>query len=163
MISRAEQIWLKRAQAAAHLEDAEYREALQQFAHVRSSTDPRMTHDQFERLMGYFEAIHWRLRESGAAQPSDVCRRRGYWAERCHDGDANRARFAMHQQTDQIHELERDLIGSGVSVDYLDGIRVRSMSSPAHPDTRDLAAYRAALRRTLAARLRKEEHEPAAV
>jgi len=163
MISRAEQIWLKRAQSAAGIADPEYRESLDRFAHVRSSTDPRMTHDQFERLMGYFEAIHWRLRESGAAQPSDVFRRRGYWAERCHDGDRNRARYAMHQQTDQIHELERDLIGSGVSVDYLDGIRARAMRNARHPDTRDLSAYRAALRRTLAARLRKEEHEPATV
>ena len=163
MISRAEQIWLKRAQAAAGIADTEYRESLERFAHVRSSTDPRLTHDQFERLMGYFEAIYWSLRDSGAVQPNEVFRRRGYWAERCHDGDRNRARYAMHQQTEQIHELERDLIGMGFSVDYLDEIRMRSMHAPQHPTPRDLAGYRAALQRTLDSRQRKEIHETAAV
>lgn len=63
MITRDQQILLKRAQAQAGLDDGDYRAALETvtgMAGCRSSKDPRLADEHVDRLMGYFEAIYWR-------------------------------------------------------------------------------------------------------
>jgi hypothetical protein len=152
MITRAEQIKLKQAQAGAGIQDAEYRATLEQHCAVRSSTDPKFTHEQFERMMALFEAIHWRGRAQGTLEASPIFLRAGYWAERCRNGEANRSRWVALRYSGSLHTLEEELLGTGVSVDYLDAIRARTIKDPWRPSPMDQAAYGAALARTIKSR-----------
>jgi hypothetical protein len=152
MISRAEQIKLKQGQKAAQVGDAEYRDCLQLHAAVHSSTDPRMTHEQFEQLMGYFEACYWTLRDLSQAEPCEIFQSRGYWSGRCRTGESRRARWVMARKSSQVNDLEQTLIGLGVDVSYLDAIRARVMKNQVRPSPRDLLAYGVALTRTMESR-----------
>jgi hypothetical protein len=54
---------LKRAQAQAALDDADYREAIATVSGItdcRSSTDARLSDRNVDILMAYFEAIYWK-------------------------------------------------------------------------------------------------------
>ena len=70
MLSRPQQILLKRAQREAGLSDDEYRDALQTVTGCRSSTAPALTDRHLDKVLAYFEAIHWRNVDAGELQPS---------------------------------------------------------------------------------------------
>jgi len=88
MLSRPQQILLKRAQREAGLPDDEYRDALQTVTGCRSSKDPQLTDRHLDLLLGYFEAIHWRKVDAGQhvfagelqppCRPNAVFRQRGF-------------------------------------------------------------------------------------
>ena len=84
MLSRAQQILLKRAQREAGLLDGDYREALQTVAGCQSSKDADLTDRHLDKLLAYFEAIYWRAVNAGQLQPccktTAVFRQPGYWA-----------------------------------------------------------------------------------
>jgi len=68
MLSRPQQILLKRAQAEAALPDPDYRSAIATIsgmADCRSSKDPRLTDRHVDNLLSYLEAIHWRQVDAG--------------------------------------------------------------------------------------------------
>lgn len=69
MLSRPQQILLKRAQRQAGVDDAEYRDTLESLCGVRSSTDERMGDEHLDVMLSYLEAIYWRTVKSGALQP----------------------------------------------------------------------------------------------
>src|SRR5208283_660769 len=97
MLSRAQQILLKRAQREAALADGEYREALETVAGCRSSKDSPLTDGHLDSLLGYFEAIHWRKVDAGDLQrscrPDAVFRQRGHWAAKNTRQETSRDRF----------------------------------------------------------------------
>ena len=70
MLSRRQQILLKRAQREAALDDAEYRDALATVSGCRSSKDPEFTDRHLDVALAYFEAIHWRKADAGLLPPS---------------------------------------------------------------------------------------------
>jgi hypothetical protein len=159
MISRDQQILLKRAQAQAGLGDEEYREALETVSAVpgcRSSKDARLTDRHVDRLMGYFEAVYWRRVEAGeAARPSKanaVFREPGFWAGRNPAGNTSRDRYTEGQGLGAVAKLEAEMHGLGFGFKYLEVIknRIRPFS---------LWAYRAALERTLASKRRQKVTE----
>jgi hypothetical protein len=65
MLSRAQQILLKRAQREAGLQDDEYRDALEVVTGCRSSTDRDFTDRHLDLCLSYFEAIFWRKVDAG--------------------------------------------------------------------------------------------------
>jgi hypothetical protein len=154
MLSRAQQILLKRAQREAELSDADYRDALSMVAGVRSSTSPEMTDRHLDKLLGYFEAIHWMAVDSGQLQqsgrPDAVFRQRGYWAAKNSNQETSRDRFNGRNQGAQIADLEAQLASLGYSAVYCAAIRrnVCQMRDDAHARHQ----YRAALERTLRAK-----------
>ena len=163
MLSRPQQIMLKRAQAAAGLTDDEYRDAIETVSALpdcRSSKDPRLTDRHMDRLMGYFEAIHWRGVDSGALQPSSkpnaIFRQRGFWASRNPAGNTTRDRYAASSVEAEIAMMEAELSQLGFGFGYLAAIR-----SNIYPFSK--MNYCAALRRTLAAKRRKAENAAATV
>src|SRR6267378_5634022 len=89
MLSRAQQILLKRAQKEAGISDQDYRQSFHQVTGLslcRSSTDSRLTDRHLDNLMSYFEAIHWKSVAEGLLQPSGkpdaIFRQPCFWAER---------------------------------------------------------------------------------
>ena len=89
MLSRRQQILLKRAQREAGLSDNDYRDALQTVAGCRSSTSPVLTDRHMDKVLAYFEAIHWRAVDAGKLQPScsaTAVFRQGYYAGPGGDG-----------------------------------------------------------------------------
>lgn len=146
MLTNDQKALLKRAQRQAGLTDAEYREALNLLAGVRSSTDPKLGNTCLDSLLAYFEAIYWRkvdLREAPLPGGNDVFRRRGYWAGRNRQGNTSRNRFAERQFQEEINGLEHRLQECGKGAAYFAGIRRRTGARR--------SAYAAALRRTVAA------------
>jgi len=147
MISRAQQILLKRAQAEASIEDAEYRALLGSVTGLpgcRSSKDSRLSDAHLDHALALFEEIHWRAVDAGGLQPSckanAVFRNRGYWAAKNLRASTSRDRFAAVQLTAEVAELEERLIGLGCGASYLAAILDRSGRG---------AGYLQALRRTL--------------
>jgi len=137
MISRAQQILIKRAQKEAGLDDAEYREALQAVAGLRSSTDRAMTDRHVDTALAYFEAIFWRKVDSGVLQPA--CK-----------GESSRDRYVSSAVSSEISQLESELGKLGFGAAYCAGIRHRAVQDAT--DLPSLHVYKAALRRTLSAK-----------
>jgi hypothetical protein len=164
MLSRPQQILLKRGQREAALPDAEYREALETVSSCRSSKDPAMTDRHLDLLMGYFEAIHWRKVVAGELQPScsptAVFRQRGYWAKKNPGQQTSRDRFTQSTIEREIAGLEAALASLGFGEGYCASIRQKSIHG--RRDAHALFLYRAALRRTLAAKERGLSHEKVA-
>ncbi len=156
MLTRRQQILIKRAQAEAGLDDQEYRDTLQSLAGVRSSTDPRMTDRQFDVILAYLEAICWRGRDAGALpQPgrNAVFGARGYWARKNPSGNTSRDRFELTEVQAEIQDLEATLEQRGYHAPYRAAIRHQVLGpAAANPSVTDLAKYRCALRRTVAAK-----------
>lgn len=155
MLSRWTQILIKRAQMEAHIDDADYREAVETVSALpgcRSSKDARLTDRHVDLLLAYFEAIHWRGVDAGAFQPSckanAVFRQRGYWASKNPQGNTSRDRFADADLRGLVEQLEAELLTLGVGPAYLQGIQNRI-------EPFSLAYYRAALNRTIKARRRR--------
>jgi hypothetical protein len=159
MLSRPQQILLKRAQREAALPDDEYRDALELVSHCRSSKDPAMTDRDLDLLLGYFEAIKWRKVDAGELQqscrPGAVFRQRGYWAAKNTRQETSRDRFTHLNLGQAIADLERKLEALGFGEGYC--LSIRKNSTRGRTDAHALHIYRAALERTLNAKARRAE------
>jgi hypothetical protein len=159
MLSRPQQILLKRAQREVALPDGEYREALELVSGCRSSTAPAMTDHHLDLLMGYFEAIHWRKVDAGELQQpcraDAVFRQRGYWAGKNTRRETSRDRFTNLNLGQAIAGLESQLATLGYSAEYCTGIRRKAAKG--RTDEHALHLYRAALQRTFNAKARRKE------
>lgn len=154
MLTRAQQILLKRAQQEAGLDDADYRSAIATVSgheDCRSSTDPRLTDENADKLLSYFEAIHWRKVDARQLQPSckplAVFRQRGYWAGKNRKGNTSRDRHANIEIGHAVNALEDELMKMGYGLTYLSAIQNRIVPF-------SVVNYHAALKRTLAAKRR---------
>jgi hypothetical protein len=151
MLSRPQQILLKRAQQECALPDSEYRDALELIAHCRTSKDPVLTDRHLDTLLSYFEAIHWRKVDAGELQssckPGAVFRQRGYWASKNNRHETSRDRFTGQNLSGEIGDMESQLVALGFSKNYCEGIR--SKVTHGRNDAHALHLYRAALDRTL--------------
>jgi hypothetical protein len=159
MLTRAQQILLKRAQHDAGIDDADYREALRTIASVNSSKDPKLTDEHLDKLLGYFEAIFWRkvnqANADHAARVSKVFQRPGYWASKNTKAENSRDRFATVVMKQDIASLERQLGELGCGLGYCAAIARNAHLDLSDPQ--DLAKYRYALGRSLAAKRKKME------
>jgi hypothetical protein len=157
MISRAQQILIKRAQREAGLSDHEYREGLALISGCRSTTDPGMTDRHIDLALAYFEAIYWRKVDQGELQegcsPDAVFRQRGYWAAKNKRGNTSRGRYTASQRSQDIEEMEAALAKLGFNEAYCAAIRKKVTAGQADPHA--LYLYRNALRRTLRAKQAK--------
>jgi hypothetical protein len=154
MLTRAQQILLKRAQRGTGLDDAEYRDALELVSGCRSSTDPRMTDRHLDVALAYMEAIFFRRKDAGALQPpgsgAAVFRQRGYWAAKNPRGQTSRDRFTGRNLDREIAGLEIELSRLGFGEAYCLGIRDKVTHG--RRDAHALHLYRAALSRTVSAK-----------
>lgn len=130
MLTRAQQILLKRAQQEARIDDADYRAAIAMvsgIADARSSTDQRLTDAHMDSLLAYFEAIHWSGVDGGVIVPKEkpdrVFRARGFWASRNRRGNTSRDRFNELNLGEQIASAEFDLQAMGYDESYTSAIR----------------------------------------
>ena len=159
MLSRPQQILLKRAQREAGLSDDDYRSALQTIAGCRSSTSPAFTDRHLDKALSYFEAIHWRAVDAGTLQPScsatAIFRQRGYWREKNSRQETSRDRFNGVNLNDEIVALESKLAALGFADSYCGAIRKNVTKG--RDDAHALHLYRAALTRTLDAKARRAE------
>lgn len=160
MLTRRQQILIKRAQQAAALSDEEYRDAVALVSGMpdcRSSKDARLTDGQVDNLLAYFEAIHWRKVDSGAVQPSckpdAVFRQRDYWATKNIHGNTSRDRYADNSHQAAVTDLENQMHALGFGMGYLRAIQNRIQPF-------SLAKYAAALKRTLAYKQKLADHDP---
>ena len=154
MLSNPQKALLKRAQREAGLNDADYRDALETVTGCRSSTDPEMTDRHLDKLLAYFEAIHWRAVDADRLQPScspyAVFRRRGYWAAKNTSQETSRDRYTGHNHGEQIRDLESELARLGFGPEYVAAIRANVCKG--REDARALHLYQAALERTVKAK-----------
>ena len=162
-LTRAQQILLKRAQQQAGVDDAEYRSTLSQLSYpdCHSSTDPRLTDRHLDIFLAYFEAIYFRRLDRGEVAPPDFTKRLtpvfqqpGYWAVKNRNGNTSRDRYAEKNFDTQRAALENQLAKMGYGLRYFQAIqnRIRPFSQ---------INYIAALKRTLAAKQRKQHaNEP---
>ncbi len=154
MLSRPQQILLKRGQREAGLSDDDYRDALEMIAGCRSSTSSNLIDRHLDQLLAYFEAIHWRAVDAGTLQPSckanAVFQQRNYWASKNTRQETSRDRFTDLNLGRSIADLELNLSALGFGKGYCNGIRVKSTSG--RNDLHALHLYRAALERTLRAK-----------
>lgn len=157
MLSRAQQILLKRVQREAGLSDNDYRDALETIAGCRSSTSSTFTDRHLDTLLVYFEAIHWRGVDAGTLQPSRsataVFRQRGYWAAKNTRQETSRDRFTDTNLGQAIAELENQLAAFGCGPGYCAAIRKNVCKGRA--DAHAQHHYRAALERTLQAKAKR--------
>jgi hypothetical protein len=159
MLSRAQQILVKRAQREAGLSDAEYREALEVVSGCHSSTDASMTDRHCDLVLAYFEAIYWRKVDAGelqaACKPNAVFQQRRYWAQKNTRQESSRDRYAAASVTKTIADLEGALAALGFGAAYCASIRATVTED--RTDPRSLHVYKAALQRTLRAKQKKTQ------
>ena len=159
MLSRPQQILLKRAQREAGLSDDDYRDALEMIAGCQSSKSPALTDRHLDKLLAYFEAIHWRAVDARTLQSSGsaavVFRQRGYWAAKNTRLETSRDRYTDLNLGQSIAELEGKLAALCCGAGYC--ASVRKNVTKGRDDARALHLYRAALERTLKAKSRREE------
>jgi hypothetical protein len=155
MLTNPQKSLLKRAQRAAAIHDAEYRDTLESIAGVRTCTDPRLNDRHLDKLMGLFEGFYWREIDLGRlprlGDALIVFARRGYWKEKNSNTETSRDRFAQDQLDSAIALLEHQLKLLGHGDGYLISLR-RKIPNPIH--------YRAALRRTLASKSKSAHGAP---
>jgi len=158
-LTRAQQILLKRAQREAGLTDEDYRDALETVTGCRTSKDHRLTDTHMDKVLAYFEAIHWRAVDGGALQPAcgtnAVFRQRGYWATKNTRQESSRDRWNGRNQGGEIRELEAALSELGYGPAYCSAIRDKVCHG--RNDAASLHLYRAALERTLKSKRRVTE------
>jgi len=159
MLSNPQKSILKRAQREAGLSDEDYRDALEMIAACRSSTAPALTDRHLDKLLGYFEAIHWRAVDAGALRPSSsataVFRQRGYWAGKNTSQETSRDRFNESNLGRSVADLERELTSLGFGAAYC--ATIRQKATHGRNDAHALHLYRTALERTLKAKARAAE------
>ena len=161
MISRLQQILLKRAQKQAGLDDADYRDAIQQVTGLpgcRSSKDARLSDEHIDRLLSYFEAIYWRRVGLGELQapckPDAVFQKPYFWATKNTRLINSRDRYLASPANpvkQEIAGLEAGLARLGFGQTYCDAIREK-VTPGNRQDAHGLHLYKAALKRTLAAK-----------
>jgi hypothetical protein len=141
------------------LPDDDYRDALETITGCRSSTAPALTDRHLDKLLAYFEAIHWRAVDAGTLQPTGsataVFRQRGYWQAKNTPQETSRDRFTGVNLSEEIAALESKLTALGFGGGYCTGIRRKVTSG--RTDARALHLYRAALERTLNAKTKKAD------
>jgi hypothetical protein len=156
VISRAQQILLKRAQREASLSDLEYRDALELISGCRSSKDDLMTDRHMDVALAYFEAICWRKVDAGELpQPCSsnaVFRQRHYWANKNPRGETSRDRYNGSSIAQEVSRLESEIEELGCGPNYCAAIRARVTHG--RNDDFYLHLYKAALQRTLTAKQR---------
>jgi len=157
MLTRPQQILVKRAQREAGLNDADYRDALQAVSGCRSSKDAALTDRHVDQVLAYLEAIYWRAVEKGEMQPhckpDAIFRQKGYWAQKNTHQETSRDRYIAGSLSHEIKSLEAQLGEFGFGPAYFTAIRHKVTQG--HTDPRSQHAYRNALRRTLSAKQRK--------
>ena len=157
MLSNPQKALLKRAQREAGLSDDDYREALEMVAGCRSSTSPALTDRHLDKLLAYFEAIHWRAVDAGTLQPSckpnAVFRQRGFWAGRNTNAETSRDRWNDQNLGRDVSDLERQMAALGFGQGYCAAIR--NKVAHGRDDAHALHLYCAALQRTLKAKARR--------
>jgi hypothetical protein len=155
MLSRAQQILIKRAQREAGLEDGDYRAALQTVSGCSSSRDQKLTDRHCDLVLAYFEAIFWRKVDKGEFQancmPGAVFRKRGFWAAKNPKSCTSRDRYLRCNWESQINALETELGSLGFGPEYCRRIRARLADHAPGREVRPID-YLAALRRTLRAK-----------
>lgn len=147
MLTRPQQILLKRAQAEAGVADGEYRDlmaATTGMADCRSSKDARLTDAHLDNLLSLFEAIYWRSHEAAG----QVFKQPNAWSERNQRGNTSRDRFLQESLNAKITAAEEELFRLGFGAKYCAVIRgrVRPFSQ---------FRYLAALERTLESKRKK--------
>jgi hypothetical protein len=162
-MTRQQQILLKRAQKQAGLSDSDYREAIELVSGLpgcNSSKDPRLTNEHIDKLLSYFEAIYWKSIESGQLQGLSnghaVFRKRHFWSTKNTHLLNSRDKYlasSANPTRQEIIVLEAELARLGFGQSYCASIRKRVTRG--NEDQRGLHLYKAALRRTLAAKLNK--------
>ena len=168
MLSRSQQILLKRAQAQAGIADPEYRELLGSVTKLpgcRSSKDGRLADEHLDVLLSFFEAIYWREVDGGRLDAPAVLaqgdaqrlqglpfRARGFWQGRNRRGNTSRDRFAEEALRTETARLEQRLHEMGFGFGYVQAIRNKIVPF-------DGWKYKRALERTIAAKGRKKEEE----
>lgn len=162
MLSRAQQILLKRAQREAALDDAEYRDALEAASGCRTSKDARLADRHLDIVLAYLEAIHWRKVEQQALQPSckpdAVFRQRGYWARKNTRQETSRDRYTGRNLGGEVSDLESALRQLGFDAAYCAKIRAKVAGGRTDPHAQHL--YRAALARTIKAKQKQIYRQP---
>ena len=151
MITRHQQILIKRAQREASLDDADYREALETVSGLRSTKAPGMTDRHVDLFLAYVEAIFWRKVDAGALQPSGkadaVFRQRRYWAAKNPGQQTSRDRYTQSTLESGIARLEAALAELGFGQSYCEAICQNATGGVTDPSARYL--YKVALERTL--------------
>jgi hypothetical protein len=157
MLTRPQQILIKRAQREAGPSDAEYREALAIVSGCQSSKDARLTDRHLDLALAYFEAIYWCGVDSGRLQPpckpDAVFRQRRFWANKNTRLETSRDRFVQAGIGEKISNLEFALAKLGFDEQYCAAIREKVAPGPIR--VRADYLYKAALERTLRAKQRK--------
>lgn len=163
MLSRDQQILLKRAQREAGIDDAEYRESLATLSGLpgcNSSKDKRLTDEHLDALLAYFEAIFWRKVDTedwhlhGPCKGlADVFKQRGFWSTRNRKGDTSRDRYVNTTLQAEAQALEGELAALGFGLGY-----VRAIQNNIQPFS--LVNYLAALRRTVASKRKRAVEQP---
>lgn len=160
MISRAQQILMKRAQREAELPDDEYRDALEAVSGFRSSKSLGLTDRHVDLFLAYLEAILWRKVDAGTMQPNckpdAIFQQRGFWAARNTRQETSRDRYITSGLAAEIARLEVGLEELGFGRPYLDAIK--NAVARGH-GLRDQHAYKAALQRTLRAKQNAAERD----
>jgi hypothetical protein len=152
MLTNAQKALLKSAQRACGMADEEYRETLERYSGARSSTDGRVTDEHLDLLLKLMEGIYWLRVDSGTLQRgckgNAIFRKRGYWASKNPANNTSRDRWAQEHWRGQLDELEAELRAEGYGENYFRAIRAKTGTE---------GAYRAALKRTLRAKLQTIE------
>lgn len=161
MITRSQQILIKRAQRECALADDEYRDALEATTGCRSSRDAALEDRGVDIFLSYLEAIHWRKVDEGELQisckPDAVFRQRGYWKHKNNSQETSRDRFTGQNLGHEIAMLESQLLAMGYGPRYVEGIRLKVMRGRCDP--RAMHLYRAALDRTLRSKRRQHNQQ----
>ena len=159
MLSNSQKSLLKRARREAGLSDQEYRDALELITGCRSSTSPAVTDRHLDKLLAYFEAIHWRGVDAGTVRPncsaSAVFRQRGFWSARNTNVETSRDRYVQKNTGRAVADLESDLAEIGFDQAYCAAIRRKVTHG--RDDAHALHLYRSALERTLKAKAHQVE------
>jgi hypothetical protein len=159
MLTNPQKSLLKRAQREAGLSDDDYRDALEMITGCRSSTSPTLTDQHLDKLLCYFEAIHWRGVDVGTLQTScsanAVFRQRGFWVARNNSQETSRDRFNDENLGSETADLESQLAALGCGPGYCAAIRKNVCKG--RSDARALHLYQAALKRTLKSKAAQRE------
>jgi hypothetical protein len=162
MLSRAQQVLLKRAQREAALPDAEYRDALETVSGCRSSKDASLTDRHLDIALAYLEAIHWQKVDRGElpppCKPNAAFRQRGYWAAKNSHQETSRDRYKGTNLDGEVRALESSLQRLGYGPGYCAAIREKVAQGRTDPHAQHL--YRTALRRTITAKAKQVYRQP---
>lgn len=156
MLSNDQKALIKRAQRECLIDDEDYRNILdvELGFGVRSSTDPHLGDRHFDKILAYFEAIYWRkieAQEITERHPKTVFQARGYWASKNTIKSNSRERYAQRGLEAEIQRLEGQLYRVGCHPNYLNAIARKTGHGSYN--------YKAALARTLAAKLRQQVNQ----